>query len=275
MIFKHNFNRTGVLSSESADYYKKVDFSTIENVLKQYNIFLGSDTYSVAKQQNISQLENISVSCTNYGLYILPYETRYQTYIIKKYIHSKTKLEKKQNLELSIEDSVSKYAGTNLNFEIKNLVILSSAPKWENYDWIKINSMIGSVNDFIKIHPVSFEHNKKFLENKFGRNKIISGSYIADSLIFNAKKIGVGASSETLITANLLNKEIVFLNKPNYKVFCLHSILYEGLKMGYSVNELIDSQVLNLIPWKYIHDENVIKNNIEFIRTEYGNCFRY
>ena len=274
--FKHEFTRTGTIVTESKEYYKKADFSTINKILKSYNISALYDTFDNRNYFSLPVLEDIAVSCTNYGVLFKPIDMKYQTYIIEKFINSDSELQQKQNINLSIKDSVSKYHGIREdNITIENLIILSSKPKWIDYDWSKINRMIKKQNSFIKLHPILTENNKAILAKKFGRHKFIDSYYIADTLIANAKKIGIGASSETLITSNLLNKEIEFITVKNTKTkLFLYGVVYEGLKKGYHINELINSLVFNLIPWEYIHDETIIKNNIEFIREQYAECYK-
>lgn len=273
--FKHSFLRTGVTVTESKEYYKKADFSTINKVLKSLNIFAMYDVFYDRKDVSLPVLEDISVSCTNYGVFLKPIDTKYQTHIIEKFINSDSELQQKQDINLSFNDSISKYHGNTSDIEIENLIILSSNSKWKSYDWSLINRMVKKQNSFIKLHPILTGNDKQILANKFGKHKLIDSSYTADSLICNSKRIGIGASSETLITSNLLNKEIEFLNVKNtITKTLLYGIVYEGLKKGYHINELINSLVFNLIPWKYIHDETTIKNNIEFIREQYAECHK-
>lgn len=273
--FKHCFVRTGVLVTESKEYYKKVDFSTINKVLKSFNIFGIYDAFEEKRDFSLPILEEISVTCTNYGIYLKPLHAKYQTYIIEKFINSNSELQQKQNIDLSFKDSISKYHGeTRSNIEIENLIILSSKQKWVDYDWSLINRMVKKQNSFIKLHPIFTEDDKKFLAKKFGKHKLIDSNYTADGLIANAKKVGIGASSETLITSNLLDKKIEFLNVSNPKTILLYTVVYEGLKKGYHINELINSLMFNLIPWNYIHDETIIKNNIEFIREQNAECHK-
>lgn len=274
--FKHCFVRTGVLVTESKEYYKKVDFSTINKVLKSFNIFGIYDAFEEKRDFSLPILEEISVTCTNYGIYLKPLHAKYQTYIIEKFINSNSELQQKQNIDLSFKDSISKYHGeTRSNIEIENLIILSSKQKWVDYDWSLINRMVKKQNSFIKLHPIFTEDDKKFLAKKFGKHKLIDSNYTADGLIANAKNVGIGASSETLITSNLLDKKIEFLNVSNPKSILLYTTVYEGLKKGYHINELINSLVFNLIPWNYIHDETIIKNNIEFIREQNAECHKF
>ena len=273
--FKHCFLRTGIFVTESKEYYKKADFSTMNKILKSFNILGLYDAFEEKKDLSLPILEDIAVTCTNYGIYLKPLHAKYQTYIVEKFINSDSELQQKQNIDLSFKDSISKYHGKiSDNIEIENLIILSSKIKWIDYDWSLINRMIKKQNSFIKLHPIFTEDDKQFLAKKFGKHKLIDSDNIADVLIANAKKIGIGASSETLITSNLLNKEIEFLNVSNPKTILLYTVVYEGLKKGYHINELINSLVFNLIPWSYIHDETVIKNNIEFIREQYAECHK-
>lgn len=273
--FKHSFLRTGIAVTESKEYYDKVDLSTINKILKSYNILSIYDVFENRQDFSLPVLEDISISCTNYGIYLKPLDAKYQTHIIKKFIHSNSELQQKQNINLSLKNSISKYHGEKIDTKIENLIILSSRTKWIDYDWSLINRMIKKQNSFIKLHPILTEDDKQFLAKKFGRQKLIDSDYTADSLIYNAKKIGIGATSETLITSSLLDKEIEFLNVENTKnKMLLYGIVYEGLKKGYHINELINSFIFNLIPWEYIHDETIIKNNIEFIREQYAECHK-
>lgn len=270
--YNYNRLRTGLFTKESKYFLEKYKINNLLDIFNKLNINYNFDSFNNSDNSQIT----FTLSGTNYGVILRATSANFQIYLFNKYFKNKKNIEQHINIDLNYKDSCFKYNNSNnvFNKKIKKLAVISSAAKHKIIDWNLLNNFMNDEDTYLKTHPIMDKNTKIKLAKKYGNSKIIESSYTLDPLIEKADTVAVSACSESLLTINLLNKNIVFLNKPylNFnKVISTYFILYYSLYNKISLKEILNNYSIGLIPWKYLNDKNFIFNLINFNITEYEN----
>ena len=268
-IYKFNRNRTGIYNKEDSKFIEKYKIENIIKILKNNNV-----EYEFDSMVNSNDFRLSFTGC-NYGVLLFLANPYFDTFLYSNNIENRKKLPKNFDIDLNINDKINKYYNIEDKFfkKIETLIVLSSVAKHPILNWKLINELMNQENSYLKFHPILDYETKQHFANKYGISKLISSYYILDELILKSKNIALSGCTESIITSALLNKNIIFLNKPHLrinKVFLSYYVLYKSIYNGYNINDIVNTGCSNLIPWKYINDEAFINEYLKFLKKNYN-----
>lgn len=267
-VYRFSRNRTGTYIKENKKFIEKYKIEKLIEVLNSHDI-----PYEFDAMTNSSKCE-VTITGCNYGALVFSVNPFFDIFLYSKFIENNKVLPKNFDIDLNLEDRINKYHSFDDTFDktIENLIIISSIAKHSILDWKLINNLMYKKNSYLKFHPILDYETRLFLVSKYSVSKIINSYYILDLLIEKSNTIALSGCSESIITTSLLNKNIIFLNKPVLRirnVLLSYYVFYKSIYNGYNIRDVVNTGATGLIPWKYLNDTSFLDNYLKFFKKNH------
>jgi hypothetical protein len=154
-------------------------------------------------------------------------------------------------------------------------VIMLNGSHWifDSADWNLINEVMSDGITKIKVHPATSEATQKWMEDKYGKDRIIDRYISGFQVMLNSETIYITSLTEFNIWCIIYGKKIKSLQPKNRKLNTIFEVLHDSISDNIEENKILLNKLLNgksglIFPQYNINWKNDMKELVDYYIEE-------